>query len=112
MFSVCNPVFLQTTFSHKFFVVCLFFKGHFTEKKFFADIFNNPGLEIDETEFSDLTLTYTPNDESYYIGFWVKNIDDDRSIQNIYKASNLQGGAKFANHNDPRTMGISFGVNF
>ena len=78
----------------------------------FADIFNNPGLEIDETEFSDLTLTYTPNDESYYIGFWVKNIDDDRSIQSIYKASNLQGGAKFGNHNDPRTMGISFGVNF
>ena len=78
----------------------------------YSDIFNNEALKVDETEFTDLSLTFTPNDESYYIGFWVKNLDDDRSIQSIYKASNLQGGAKFANHNDPRTMGISFGINF
>jgi len=78
----------------------------------YSDIFNNEALKVDETEFTDLSLTFTPNDESYYIGFWVKNLDDDRSIQSIFKASNLQGGAKFANHFDPRTMGISFGINF
>ena len=78
----------------------------------YSDIFNTEALKVDETEFTDLSLTFTPNDESYYIGFWVKNLDDDRSIQSIYKSSNLQGGAKFANHNDPRTMGISFGINF
>ena len=77
-----------------------------------ADIFNNPALKVDNSSTIDINITYTPNDANWYVGLWARNIEDDRSIQGIYKASNLQGGSKFANHNEPATYGISFGVNF
>ena len=57
-------------------------------------------------------ITYNPFDSDWYVGFWVKNLEDDRSLQGLYKASNLQGGSKFVNYNNPRTMGISFGMDF
>ena len=68
--------------------------------------------KVDKIDFTDINVTYNPFDANWYVGFWVKNISDDRSLQGIYKASNLQGGSKFANYNDPRTMGISFGMTF
>ena len=77
-----------------------------------ADIYNSPHLQVPESEFTDLNFTYNPFDGDWYVGFWVKNLEDDRSLQGIYKASNLQGGSKFANYNNPRTMGISFGMEF
>lgn len=77
-----------------------------------GDIFNSPHLEVQETDFTDLNITYTPFDGDWYVGFWVKNLSDDRSLQAVYKASNLQGGSKFANYNPPRTMGLSFGIEF
>lgn len=77
-----------------------------------ADIYNSRHLQIPESEFTDLNITYNPFDGDWYVGFWVKNLEDDRSLQGLYKASNLQGGSKFANYNNPRTMGISFGMDF
>ena len=77
-----------------------------------ADIYNSPHLQVPESEFTDLNVTYNPFDGDWYVGFWVKNLEDDRSMQGIYKASNLQGGSKFVNYNNPRTMGISFGIEF
>ena len=77
-----------------------------------SDIFNSPHLVVEELDFTDINVTYNPSDGDWYVGFWVKNLSDDRSLQGIYKASNLQGGSKFANYNNPRTMGMSFGVTF
>ena len=77
-----------------------------------SDIYNSSHLVVPESEFTDINVTYNPFDGDWYVGFWVKNLEDDRSLEGIYKASNLQGGSKFANYNDPRTMGISFGMEF
>ena len=77
-----------------------------------TDIFNSPHLKVGKLDFTDINVTYNPFDGDWYVGFWVKNLSDDRSMQGIYKASNLQGGSKFANYNNPRTMGISFGITF
>jgi len=77
-----------------------------------GDIFNNASVQVDESSTIDLNITYTPNVGEWYVGLWARNIEDDRSIQGLYKASNLQGGSKFANHNEPATYGISFGINF
>tara|TARA_B100000902_G_scaffold7987_1_gene10121 strand:- start:1599 stop:4397 length:2799 start_codon:yes stop_codon:yes gene_type:complete len=77
-----------------------------------SDIFNSPHLKVGKLDFTDINVTYNPFDGDWYVGFWVKNLSDDRSMQGIYKASNLQGGSKFANYNNPRTMGISFGMTF
>ena len=77
-----------------------------------ADIYNSAHLQVPESEFTDLNFTYNPFDGDWYVGFWVKNLEDDRSLQGLFKASNLQGGSKFANYNNPRTMGISFGIEF
>lgn len=80
--------------------------------KRWGDIFNNPALRIDDSSTMDLNITYVPNDGDWYVGLWGRNLEDDRSIQGIYKASNLQGGSKFANHNEPATYGVQFGYNF
>ena len=77
-----------------------------------GNVFNNPALVVQENSFWDLNMTYTPNEGNWYVGAWAQNLEDDRSIQVIYSASNLQGGSRFANHNNPLTYGLSFGVNF
>ena len=77
-----------------------------------GNVFNNPALVVQENSFWDLNMTYTPNDGNWYVGAWAQNLEDDRSLQVIYSASNLQGGSRFANHNNPLTYGLSFGVNF
>ena len=85
-------------------------QSHMGER--WGDVFNNPALKVEDSSTMDLNITYTPNVGNWYIGLWGRNLEDDRSIQGIYKASNLQGGSKFANHNEPATYGIQFGVNF
>ena len=77
-----------------------------------GDIFNSPHLVVPKSDFTDINVTYNPFDGDWYLGFWVKNLSDDRSMQGAYKASNLQGGSKFVNYNPPRTYGMSFGFEF
>jgi len=62
-----------------------------------ADIYNSAHLQVPESEFTDLNVTYNLFDGDWYVGFPVKNLEDDRSMQAIYKASNLQGSSKFDN---------------
>lgn len=77
-----------------------------------GDPFGMSRFDIPEQEMWDLIVRHEPNDADWYIGFYGKNLADDRQLNAIRAASNLQGGQMYGSFTDPRTYGIQFGTSF
>ena len=77
-----------------------------------GNVFNQDRARMPETKFWDLSATYTPNDDDWFVRVYGKNLANDQFIGTWSAASALQGGAQFATYSDPRTWGVQFGTSF
>jgi len=78
----------------------------------YSDTFNRPRDFIDEYDVFDLSLTYTPNDGDWFVGAYVRNLEDSDHIYAKYNADPTIGGFANGVALDPKIMGINFGMNF
>ena len=77
-----------------------------------ASIFEEERMEIPAQKFWDLLVRFNPNDGDWYVGMYAKNLADDRQMNYLRTASNLQGGQLYGAFTDPRTWGLQFGTDF
>ena len=59
-----------------------------------------------------MTVIYAPSSEEWYVGGFVKNIGDKRYNIGTEQSSTLQGGMSQVTYAQPRTYGLTFGMNF
>ena len=78
----------------------------------FGSIFNDDKFSVPEQTYMDMTAIYSPTSEDWYAGAYVKNIGDKRFQIGAEQASTLQGGMAQVTYSQPRTYGLTFGMNF
>ena len=78
----------------------------------FGSIFNDDKFSVPEQTYMDMTAIYSPSSEDWYAGAYVKNIGDKRFQIGAEQASTLQGGMAQVTYAQPRTYGLTFGMNF
>ena len=78
----------------------------------FGSIFNDDKFSVPEQTYMDMTAIYSPTSEDWYAGAYVKNIGDKRFQIGAEQASTLQGGMAQVTYAQPRTYGLTFGMNF
>ncbi len=78
----------------------------------FASVFNDDKFSVPEQQYFDMTAIYSPTSEDWYAGAYVKNIGDKRFQIGAEQASTLQGGMAQVTYSQPRTYGLTFGMNF
>ncbi len=76
-----------------------------------GDAFNNDRAKMPEAKFWDAQVMYESND-GWYVGVVAKNLVDDRPLNYVRAASNLQGGMQYANYADGRHLALKFGTTF
>ena len=77
-----------------------------------GDLFESANTYVPEQEYIDLYGNWTPGNGDYFVGFYVKNLDDNRQLHAARTTSEKVGGPVNAYFTQPRTAGITFGVNF
>ena len=78
----------------------------------FGSVFNDDKFSVPEQTYMDMTAIYSPTSEDWYAGAYVKNIGDKRFQIGAEQASTLQGGMAQVTYSQPRTYGLTFGMNF
>ena len=77
-----------------------------------GDLFDSMNTYVPEAEYIDIYGNWTPRNGDYYVGFYVKNLDDNRQLHAARTTSELVGGPVNAYFTQPRTAGVTFGINF
>ena len=77
-----------------------------------SSAFEEARMAIPDNKYFDMLVKFTPNDSDWYVALYGKNIADDRQLQFLRTASNLQGGQLYGSFSDPRTWGLQFGFEF
>ena len=77
-----------------------------------ASIFEDARMEIPATKYWDLLVRFTPGNGDWYVGMYAKNLADERQLQGLRTASNLQGGQLYGSFSDGRTWGLQFGFDY
>ena len=77
-----------------------------------GNVHNTARGKMPEHKFWDFNMKYTPNNGSWYVGLYAKNLANDRFLGTWANSSALQGGAQFGTYTDPRTFGLTFGTDF
>ena len=77
-----------------------------------GDLFESPLTHVPEQDYLDLYGNWTPNDGDYYVGFYVKNLEDSRNLAGSRTTSEMVGGPANLYFTQPRTAGVTFGLNF
>jgi hypothetical protein len=77
-----------------------------------GSIFNIDKFSVPEAKYFDMTVIYAPSSEEWYVGGFVKNIGDKRYNIGTEQSSTLQGGMSQVTYAQPRTYGLTFGMNF
>jgi len=78
----------------------------------FGSVFNDEKFSVPEAQYFDATAIYTPSSDDWYVGAFVKNIGDKRYNIGTEQSSTLQGGMSQVTYAQPRTYGLTFGMNF
>ena len=78
----------------------------------YSDTYNRTRDYIEEYDVVDLSLNYTPNNGDWYVGAYVRNLDDSDHIYAKYNTDPTIGGFANGVALDPKIMGINFGINF
>ena len=78
----------------------------------YGSIFNDDKFSVPEQQYMDMTAIYSPSNDDWYAGAYVKNIGDKRFQIGAEQASTLQGGMAQVTYAQPRTYGLTFGMNF
>jgi len=77
-----------------------------------GDLFDSPLTYVPEQDYLDLYGNWTPNDGDYYVGFYIKNLEDSRNLAGSRTTSEMVGGPANLYFTQPRTAGLTFGLNF
>jgi outer membrane receptor protein involved in Fe transport len=77
-----------------------------------GDLFDSPLTYVPEQDYLDLYGNWTPNDGDYYVGFYIKNLEDSRNLAGSRTTSEMVGGPANLYFTQPRTAGVTFGLNF
>lgn len=77
-----------------------------------GDLFDSPLTYTPEQDYLDLYGNWTPNDGDYYVGFYIKNLEDSRNLAGSRTTSEMVGGPANLYFTQPRTAGVTFGLNF
>lgn len=77
-----------------------------------GDLFESMNTYVPEQEYIDIYGNWTPKNGDYFVGFYVKNLDDNRQLHSARTTSELVGGPVNAYFTQPRTAGVTFGINF
>ena len=77
-----------------------------------ASIFEEERMELPATKYWDLLVRFTPGNSDWYVGMYAKNLTDDRQLNYLRTASNLQGGQLYGAFSDGRTWGLQFGFDY
>ncbi len=78
----------------------------------YGSVFNDEKFSVPEAQYFDMTAIYTPSSDDWYAGAYVKNIADKRYNIGTEQSSTLQGGMSQVTYAQPRTYGLTFGMNF
>ncbi len=81
----------------------------YVAKKYNGTIVNTIRSEIQPTHFVDLYLTIKPIQSNWTLGFWAKNIMDNRYLSNSFVAAGVVG---LIDYQDPRTYGVTLSMDF
>ncbi|MCW1383802.1 TonB-dependent receptor [Novosphingobium sp. KCTC 2891] len=76
----------------------------YTGQKYLTAILDTPRASIQPTHIVDASIDWTLPDDRFTIGFWAKNLLDNRYIDSIYDAPGYSGLGSFA---PPREYGIT-----
>ena len=77
-----------------------------------GDLFDSPLTYTPDQDYLDLYGNWTPNNGDYYVGFYVKNLEDSRHLAGSRTTSEMVGGPANLYFTQPRTAGLTFGLNF
>ena len=77
-----------------------------------GDLFDSPLTYTPDQDYLDLYGNWTPNDGDYYVGFYIKNLEDSRNLAGSRTTSEMVGGPANLYFTQPRTAGLTFGLNF
>jgi outer membrane receptor protein involved in Fe transport len=77
-----------------------------------GDLFESMNTYVPEAEYIDLYGNWTPASGDYNVGFYIKNLDDDRQLGAARTTSELVGGPVNVYYTQPRTAGVTFTYNF
>ncbi len=79
----------------------------YVSKKYNVKLDNTPRSEIQPTHVVDLNLDVGPEGGAWSVGFWARNLFDERYISSVYDAPGVFG---LVNYADPRTLGVTVKV--
>lgn len=77
-----------------------------------GDLFESMNTYVPEAEYIDIYGNWTPASADYNVGFYVKNLDDNRQLASARTTSELVGGPVNVYFTQPRTAGVTFTYNF
>ena len=77
-----------------------------------GDLFESMNTYVPEAEYIDIYGNWTPASGDYNVGFYVKNLDDERQLGAARTTSELVGGPVNVYYTQPRTAGVTFTYNF
>ena len=77
-----------------------------------GDLFESMNTYVPDAEYIDIYGNWTPASGDYNVGFYVKNLDDDRQLGAARTTSELVGGPVNVYYTQPRTAGVTFTYNF
>ena len=77
-----------------------------------GDLFESMNTYVPEAEYIDIYANWTPASSDYNVGFYVKNLDDNRQLASARTTSELVGGPVNVYFTQPRTAGVTFTYNF
>ena len=75
-------------------------------------IFNMERLKLAARDSIDLLVRYSPNNDNWYAGLYMKNAENKQDINALRESSNVGGGSLLGSFTDPRTYGFEFGAKF
>jgi len=77
-----------------------------------GDLFESMNTFVPEAEYIDIYGNWTPASGDYNVGFYVKNLDNNRQLASARTTSELVGGPVNVYFTQPRTAGVTFTYNF
>ena len=77
-----------------------------------GDLYESMNTYVPEAEYIDIYGNWTPASADYNVGFYVKNLDDNRQLAAARTTSEAVGGPVNVYFTQPRTAGVTFTYNF
>ena len=78
----------------------------------YATIFNVEATKVPAWDEFNFSLNIVPTDADWNVRFWIQNITDDRNVTGNAYTSDSQSFINTTWVRDPRSFGMTFGIDF